>query len=118
MTLPLQIAKSMGQAYMRITRNGAAVARNNSGSCNCGAWAQPLSSTKVASGRPAASSQDITGGLEGRWIDRDEARAWAGGFVHWNNGEHLQGGTQNVRPGQRHEGKGQKILAARYALYA
>jgi hypothetical protein len=56
--------------------------------------------------------------LEGRWIDRDEARAWAGGFVHWNNGEHLQGGTQNVRPGQRHEGKGQKILAARYALYA
>ena len=47
----------------------------------------------------------------------DEARAWAGGFVHWYNIEHHHSAIGYVSPAQRHASEDTAILAARHALY-
>ena len=47
----------------------------------------------------------------------DEARAWAGGFVHWYNVDHRHSGIRYVSPQQRHTGDDEAILAARHELY-
>jgi transposase InsO family protein len=51
------------------------------------------------------------------FADLDQARSWAGGFVHWYNFDHRHSGIRYVSPAQRHAGKDQAILAARHALY-
>jgi transposase InsO family protein len=47
----------------------------------------------------------------------DDARAWAGEFVHWYNVEHHHSGIRYVSPAERHDGRDVAILAARHALY-
>jgi putative transposase len=51
------------------------------------------------------------------FIDLDEARAWAAGFVRWYNHDHRHSGIRYVSPAQRHAGEDHAILAARHALY-
>ena len=51
------------------------------------------------------------------FVDLDEARAWAAGFVQWYNVEHRHSGIRYVSPAQRHAGHDHAILAARHALY-
>ena len=52
------------------------------------------------------------------FIDLDDARAWAVGFVRWYNVDHRHSGIRYVSPAQRHTGEDLAILAARHALYA
>ena len=51
------------------------------------------------------------------FVDLDEARAWAAGFVRWYNHDHRHSGIRYVSPAQRHAGEDHAILAARHALY-
>lgn len=48
----------------------------------------------------------------------EEAREWVGRFVAWYNGEHRHSGIEFLTPNERHEGRGEAILAARRAVYA
>jgi putative transposase len=52
------------------------------------------------------------------FIDLNDARAWAVGFVRWYNVDHRHSGIRYVSPAQRHTGEDLAILAARHALYA
>jgi len=47
----------------------------------------------------------------------DEARTWAGCFVHWYNHQHLHSGIRYVTPAQRHAGQDRDILARRHQTY-
>jgi hypothetical protein len=47
----------------------------------------------------------------------DEAREWAGDFVHWYNHEHRHSGIRYVTPAQRHAGSDRAVLRARQAVY-
>ena len=51
------------------------------------------------------------------FVDLDQARVWAVGFVHWYNFEHRHSGIRYVSPAQRHTGDDHAILADRHALY-
>lgn len=51
------------------------------------------------------------------FVELDEARAWAAGFVRWYNFDHRHSGIRYVSPAQRHAGHDHAILAARHALY-
>jgi putative transposase len=51
------------------------------------------------------------------FVDLDEARTWAAGFVRWYNHDHRHSGIRYVSPAQRHAGEDHAILAARHALY-
>ena len=51
------------------------------------------------------------------FVDLDQARAWAAGFVHWYNVDHRHSGIRYVSPAQRHAGDDHAILAARHDLY-
>jgi len=47
----------------------------------------------------------------------DQARIWAGQFVHWYNVEHRHSGIGYVTPAQCHTGEDGDILATRHRLY-
>jgi transposase InsO family protein len=51
------------------------------------------------------------------FVDLDEARIWAAGFVRWYNHDHRHSSIRYVSPAQRHAGEDHAILAARHALY-
>jgi len=48
---------------------------------------------------------------------REEARAWADGFVAWYHHDHLHSGIGYVTPLDRHEGRADAILEARRKVY-
>ena len=45
------------------------------------------------------------------------ARAWTAEFVHWYNHEHLHSSISFVSPSDRHEGKDERLLQDRAAVY-
>jgi putative transposase len=56
------------------------------------------------------------------WPDRpfdtlDEARAWVERFVAWYNGTHRHSALDYLTPDERHEGRGDAILARRRRVY-
>jgi putative transposase len=51
------------------------------------------------------------------FADVQEARLWAGSFVHWYNNGHKHSGIRYVSPAQRHAGEDRDILAARHGVY-
>jgi putative transposase len=51
------------------------------------------------------------------FADVQEARLWAGSFVHWYNNDHKHSGIRYVSPAQRHAGEDRDILAARHGVY-
>jgi putative transposase len=47
----------------------------------------------------------------------EEARTWSAGFVDWYHHDHLHSGIGYLSPLDRHEGRGEAILAARRDVY-
>jgi transposase InsO family protein len=47
----------------------------------------------------------------------EAARAWVSAFVAWYNHEHLHSGIGFISPADRHEGRSDRILARRRAVY-
>ncbi len=51
------------------------------------------------------------------FVDLDQARTRAAGFIHWYNFDHRHSEIRCVSPAQRHAGDDHAILAARHILY-
>jgi putative transposase len=51
------------------------------------------------------------------FVDVEQTRVWAAGFVRWYNHDHRHSGIRYVSPAQRHAGEDHAILAARHELY-
>ena len=51
------------------------------------------------------------------FVDLEQARTWADGFVRWYNHDHRHSGIRYVSPAQRHAGEDRAILAARHDVY-